>query len=132
MTFTYSATTITPPSPQLGCKVIPTKWQNRYETEGGTLRIYRRATVEWFIEMTLRCTYAQMIAIRNFFKNTVYYSAYSFTFTPDSNMDAGAGLGTAITVNLLQDKVPEDYIAPGIYKTDLILRAVSSGSGSPS
>ncbi len=133
MTFTYSATTITPPSPNFGdTKVVPVKKQNRHAMEDGTARVYTRSTVEWLIYLTLRCSYSELIALRNFFKNTVYYSRYAFTFTPDSGMNAGAGLGTAVTVRLWQDDIPEPYDAPGKFTVNVVLRTTSSGSGSPS
>lgn len=133
MTFAYSATTVVVPASQYNrTKVIPHKWQNRVVCGDGSVKTYDHDTIEWFIEVQFQCTYSQLIDVRNFFKNTVRYSALAFSFTPDAILDAGGGQGVAVTVNLWHDEIPEPYDLPSLFNVKLILRACSSGTGIPS
>ncbi len=133
MTFAIGGTSVTVPSAIYGStEVIPSKWQSRKLATDGTPKVSDKGVILWYIKVKFRCNYTQLIAVRDFFKNTAAYSLNAVTFTPDASMNAGAGLGTAVTVNLWQDDIPEPYERPGLFPVTLLFITRSAGTGSPS
>jgi hypothetical protein len=133
MTFTKSLTTITVAGSIYGrTKVTSSRKQNRYSAEDGTAYVYSRNVTEWFVNVSVRITVAQLANFLSFFRSTVEMSKYTFTFIPDANMDAGAGMGTNVTARLWQDDLPEPHDQPGSFVFDLIFRCSSTGTGFPS
>ncbi len=132
MTFASGTVSVSLPPNLLG-QEIPTinHWQNRNVTEDGTARVYNRSVNEWFIPVRIKITNTQRSNLRNFFKNTVQFANSTFTCTPDTGVDMGAGVTTAVTVRYWQESLVERSVGGGIYETSFVLRTVSTGTSNP-
>lgn len=112
------------PSPIYGgTKVTPTREQNRHSAEDGTGYVYDHETTERFIELSFRCTLAEVLSMKQFFEEETLFSKYSFWMICTDDIDLGAGLYSWIEVRLWQADFPQVYDAPGRFPVKIILRA---------
>ena len=135
MTLAYGGTTITLPSPLYSKKptVTPERWQNALECGDGSVKAYDHDVTVYWIELGFRVDYTELTALRNFVKNTIKFSKFGMTVTPDANLDLGKGKGTAISsVYLWQWTIPEAYERPGLFDVKLLMRTFATGTGAPS
>lgn len=133
MQFVNGANTLVTPSTRYNqTKVTPSAWQNVSVCENGTVDTSDRNVIEWFIDLTFRINESQLTSVNNFFHTVVKYQLLPFTFTPDPNLNAGAGFGTAVTCYLWQNSISYEYVAPGRIQIKLLLRAYSTSGGFPS
>jgi hypothetical protein len=132
MTFSYSGTTVTLHSSLYrNTNIRSVRAQNKLTAEDGTAYIYDHEIEEWYYEISMRCHYAEAVALRAFFIATVKGAKIPFTFTPDSNLDLGAGKGKPVMAQFWQDDFPEIYDAPDRFPVKLLLRAATVTSGYP-
>lgn len=133
MTFAYGGTTITLPAAEgKRTSLELERWQNCITCGNGSAKTYDHEVTEYWIELGFAVGYTKLVELRNFIRNTIKFKKNAFTFTPDSGFDAGSGKGVAITANLWQSNIPEDYDRPGVFECKLLLRAYSTGTGIPS
>lgn len=136
MTLQYDTTTVVlsgREAPLFPLDIQPDRLQNVGEYEDGALEIYDRSVTVWQGTFTVRVRWATMVAVRNFFNKTVKGSLLSFTVTPDSEVDLGAGKGVAVTARLI-GKLPACRIVapPALWEMKFTLRWLSTGTGDPS
>jgi len=133
MQFAYSTYTVIFKGSLYGRTEVRSKKQQAVTVyEDGSVETYDGSVVEWIVTLEARCDFTTMAALRDFIKNRVKYRLNAFTFTPDANMDAGAGQGLPITVHYWDDELPEPYEANDVFHIPMKLRAYSSGTGIPS
>jgi len=134
MTLTYNSTSVVLPSPIYAKKpsLTPERWQNANECGDGTVKAYDHDITVYWIELGFRVTYAKLVELRTFVKNTIMFRKLPFTLTPDATFDCGAGAGDAVSgVYLWQDTLPEPYERPGLFECKLLIRTYATGTGDP-
>lgn len=103
--------------------VTPHHRQTRGETEGGNAKVYDYGVDVFYVTLPLRViSTADMIEIRDFIQDELVGSKETFTMTPDSNHDLGAGAGVAITAQLWEDDWEEKMVANEKYPVKLRFR----------
>lgn len=103
--------------------VSPHHRQTRGETEGGSAKVYNYGTDIYYITVPLRVvSTSKLVEIRDFIKDELIGSKETFTMTPDSIHDLGAGAGVAITARLWEDDWEEKMIASEKYPVKLRFR----------
>lgn len=136
MTFAKSGTTVTlsgrSASLVPGTDINIAAHQNVIQYEDGSVNTRDRNVREWFFTLRFRCSDVTRAAVRSFIISTIQFQRYSFTFTPDSSMDAGAGAGAAVTVYLWQKDFGEKPLGYDCWEFSMLLRTISTRTGSPS
>lgn len=122
MTFTKNATTVTFNGAMYPVPYKSEPHQNYGESEDGTIRVYDRNVKVQYIELSIKDDHANLTNIRSFIETTANYRQNTFTFTPDTGHNAGAGDATAITVRYWDSNFVENQSSYHIYKYKIILR----------
>jgi len=122
MTFTRGSTTLTLDGAIYPFELNFEHHQNVGIAEDCTARVYDRSITEKFIAIKFKDYQANLTNIRNFVTTEAVFSKNTFTFTPDSGVDAGAGAGVAVTVRYWTEKFRERMVSWQKYDYDMILR----------
>jgi len=123
MTFTKSPTTLTLSGSLYPCSVEFKQQQLAgISADGDVLIRDRSGADEVFVKIVLPAKHNNYDSIRDFITDTVKMRKETFTFTPDSGVDVGAGDGVGIYVKYWSDNFTERMRAWGSFVYEIILR----------
>ena len=77
---------------------------------------------ETYFKVVLHEQYSNIDDVRTFIINNLVFSKNTLTFTPDDNLDCGAGAGTAVTCRLWSSNFIDVSYAWQVFKPEMIFR----------
>jgi len=126
MTLTKDATIVELPGALFGLEYGIEHYQHTGESEGGDAKVYDHQVNRYIIKASVRISDSQRADLRSFIRDTIVFAKETFTLTPDSGIDLGAGAGNDVTVRYWPSSYKEKAYAPGRYEVSLTFRREAS------